>query len=406
MVVNSNATTMLSTTSLPSSTEELYADDLPSWLHALAFITYVVLFVFAFVVDLAILFVFWRAKELRNITNNLLCNMVAADLLFALQTPLEGVSIFKDVWESGDGLCKVHRYVLHVFYYVVIISLTIVSIERYLAICQPIRFKGHEAKFRCGRLIFLAWITSLILSLPQLFLSSVEMSHRGQQVCMQSRPDDYLPVFLAYHVPKFILLYIVPLVILIFTYAKVSKKLSDVVGRYRERSRFDICSVMKMRRSIIRMLLVVVIVFFVCLTPFMVIELLHVVPLMKVYDPFGVLMVCVDMLAFLHAVLNPVVSSFLSKEFRKAAKRAFNCPKKFDLCNNKRKSKKNNKNCKLKQMKQNHGMNEGKVWRNHDNLSTKSSSDFNHRGEDIVNEAATLSFETLTETTDLPKEDE
>ena len=57
-------------------------------------------------------------------------------------------------------------------------------------------------------------------------------------------------------------------------------------------------------------------------------------------------------------------------------------------------------------MKQNHGMNEGKVWRNHDNLSTKSSSDFNHRGEDIVNEAATLSFETLTETTDLPKEDE
>ena len=88
MVVNSNATTMLSTTSLPSSTEELYADDLPSWLHALAFITYVVLFVFAFVVDLAILFVFWRAKELRNITNNLLCNMVAADLLFAFSNSL------------------------------------------------------------------------------------------------------------------------------------------------------------------------------------------------------------------------------------------------------------------------------------------------------------------------------
>ena len=57
-------------------------------------------------------------------------------------------------------------------------------------------------------------------------------------------------------------------------------------------------------------------------------------------------------------------------------------------------------------MKQNHGMNEGKVWRNHDNLSTKSSSDFNHRSEGTVNEGATLSFETLTETTDLAKEGE
>jgi len=42
----------------------------------------VTLLVLAFVVDTAILFVFYRVKELRNVTNNLLCNMVTADLLF------------------------------------------------------------------------------------------------------------------------------------------------------------------------------------------------------------------------------------------------------------------------------------------------------------------------------------
>lgn len=60
--------------------------------------------------------------------------MVAADdLLFALQTPMEGLSIFNYVWELGDVPCKFHRFLLHTFYNVVILSLTVVSIERYSA---------------------------------------------------------------------------------------------------------------------------------------------------------------------------------------------------------------------------------------------------------------------------------
>ena len=398
-----NETTMMA--SIPSaanSTSDLYVDNLPAWVHSLGFIVYSILLVLAFFVDSAILFVFWRAKELRNVTNNLLCNMVVADLLLALQTPMEGVSILSDVWEPGDGLCKMHRFLLHIFYNVVILSLTIVSIERYFAICQPLRFKSHEAKFKCGKLIVVVWIASLILSLPHVFLSSVEMSH-GKQVCIQKRPgDDYLTVFLAYHVPKFIFLYLIPLLILTVTYAKVSKKLFDVVGRYRQRSRFDICGAVKMRRSIIRMLLVVVIVFVVCLTPFTFIELLQVTPVLKYHDPFGILIVCVDTLVFLHAVLNPVVSSFLSKEFRKAAKRVFNCPQKFDLCKT-REVKNKNDNCKLHHMKQN-GVNQGTVWHNGNKIASPSSD--LQQEEGIINEGATLSFETLTETTDLPKEEE
>lgn len=401
MMENETITVVQATLRLANSTGGLYVDELPPWLHSFGIIVFLTFVVVAFVVDTVILFVFWRVKELRNVTNNLLCNMVAADLLLVLQSPMEGVSIWKDYWEPGDGLCRIHRFMLHTFYYVVILSLTAVSIERYFAICQPMRFKSHEEKFKCGRLIFLVWILSILLSIPQLFLSSVEMAH-GKLVCIEKRPgENYLPVFVGYHVPLFVFLYFIPLMILSFTYAKVSKKLYDVVERYRERSRFDICGAMKMRRSIIRMLLVVVVVFVVCLTPLTVIELLHVTPVMKYYDPFGVLIVCVDMLALLHALLNPLVSSFMSKEFRKAAKRAFNCPQEFELCKNKHKVEKNN-NCKLQQMKQN-GVNQSTVWLN--DQSTKPTNGTN-QDVGIVNEGATLTIETLTETTDLPKEDE
>lgn len=384
-----DSSTMIPSTTLTNSTAEAFVDDLPLWVHQFGFILYLILLALSIFVNSAILFVFYRAKELRNVTNNLLCNMVAADLLFALQTPMEGLSIFRDVWELGNGPCKLHRFLLHTFYNVVILSLTVVSIERYFAICQPMRFKSHEDKFKCGRLIIAVWVASLIVSVPQLFLSSVEETH-GKRVCREQRPENYLTVFLAYHVPMFAVLYFVPLVILSFTYVKVSKQLYEVVERYRQKSRFDICGAMKMRRNIIRMLLVVFIVFVVCLTPLTFQELLHVTPVMKDYDPFGILTFVIGMLAFLHALLNPLVSSFMSKEFRKAAKRAFKWPRKCDLC--KTRGKEKNNNCQLERVTQN---------------GVDSKPGYEEKQEkSIINEGATLSFETLTETTELPKEGE
>ncbi|XP_068681459.1 substance-P receptor-like [Montipora foliosa] len=388
MASNETVESILSSSSFTNSaataTEGGYVDNLPVWVHHFGFALYVIFLVLVFFVDTAILFVFCRLKELRNITNNLLCNMVAADLLFALQTPVEGISILHDMWEWGNDLCRFHRFLLHTFYNVVILSLTFVSIERYFAICQPMRFKKHEVTFRCGRLILVAWISSMILSVPQLFLSSVH-TLKGKRVCMEERPEHFLKVFLAYHVPMFVALYLLPILTMCFTYVKVSKQLNDVVGRYRQRSRFDICSALKMRRNIMRMLWVVFLVFVVCLTPLTFLELLHVTPVIKPYDPFGAFTVCVGALAFSHALFNPLVSSFMSKEFRKAAKRAFNCPKKPELCKFKHKASNNNDERKQTTLD---GVNKG-------SKPEKAP----EQDEGSYNKIAVLSFETVTEST-------
>lgn len=402
--------TIPSTTSLGNFLTDTYVDKLPLWLHAFGFGLYLLLLVLAFVVDTAILFVFYRVKELRNVTNNLLCNMVVADLLFALQTPAEALSIKYDEWIAGNALCKIHRFLLHAFYNVVIISLTIVSLERYHAICHPMRFKSLNIK--SWILALASWIAACILALPQVFVSSTIMS-KDRLVCTEERPDDYLVVFLCYHVPLFILLYFIPLVILSFTFARVSRKLRTVVQRFRSRSRFDICDAMKMRRSIIRMLLVVVIVFAVCLTPLTVVELLHVTPVMDQFDPFGTLVVTVETLAFSHALLNPLVSSFMSKEFRKAAKKAFHISRslKGDYCMFIR--KKENTKCKLKQVKQSEAIgadNEKRV-----EMDIKNANDLGDiwKEKGTHNEGFSFALDTiartessLTETTDIPKEEE
>lgn len=396
--------TIASTTSHENPSTDMYVDQLPNWLHAFGFGLYVVLLVLAFVVDTTILFVFYRVKELRNVTNNLLCNMVAADLLFALQTPTEALSFKYDDWITGNALCKIHRFLLHIFYNVVIISLTIVSIERYYAICHPMRFKSLNIK--SWILALASWIVACILALPQVFVSSTTMSY-DRLVCTEERPDDYLVVFLCYHVPVFILVYFIPLLILSFTFASVSRKLRTVVQRFRSRSRFDICDAMKMRRSIIRMLLVVVIVFVVCLTPLTVIELLHVTPVMSQFDPFGTLVVTIEVLAFSHALFNPLVCSFMSKEFRKAAKKAFRCSRRLkgDYCLFSK--------CKLKQIKQNEAISavkEKNVSTDHQNPSEAGDvlkeKGTHNEGYSFALDASARTESSLTETTDIPKEDE
>jgi len=155
------------------------------------------------------------------------------------------------------------------------------------------------------------------------------------------------------------------------------------------------------------MLLVVVIVFVVCLTPLTVIELLHVTPVMSQFDPFGTLVVTVEVLALSHALFNPLVCSFMSKEFRKAAKKAFHCSRslKGDYCLFRK--------CKLKQIKQNEAISAVKEK----NVSTDQQNPSEAR--DVLKEKGThnegYSFaldalarteSSLTEMTDIPKEDE
>lgn len=75
--------------------------------------------------------------------------------------------VFKnDFWDVGDGWCKIYRFFFNVFYNVVIISLIIVSIERYYVICKFIWFKKCFDFNVCNwKFIFGVWVVVCFLVL-------------------------------------------------------------------------------------------------------------------------------------------------------------------------------------------------------------------------------------------------
>ena len=71
------------------------------------------------------------------------------------------------------------------------------------------------------------------------------------------------------------------------------------------------------------MLFVVIIVFIIQWTPFVIIELIAIAPGRTEINPIGPERVSVNMVAFLNAVLNPIVFGFMSKPFRKGFRDAW-----------------------------------------------------------------------------------
>ena len=297
-------------------------DRLPYWTHVLALILYVFLFLLAILGNSVALWTLRRNPELRTLTHAFLTNLVVADLILSLLTPFEALSIFFRSYLFGDPGCKLQRTFLYFFYAASILTLTAISLERFVAICCPMsydRFKERKTK-----IIVWIWLTSVAIVIPHLYLSE-ERTLYGDTVCFQFHTSEKTRVgfFWGYAVPCFLLLYLAPLAMMSVTYWKAGRKLAAMEKRLEVSSQCDLSVVVRTRKEVLRMLFVVVVMFVVQWTPFEIVEILATAPDLMDVDPISSLRVAVNMLAFSNAVFNPVVYGFMSKPFREGFKAAW-----------------------------------------------------------------------------------
>ncbi|XP_028417688.1 tachykinin-like peptides receptor 99D [Dendronephthya gigantea] len=287
-------------------------DRLPLWTHILALILYVVLFILAVFGNALALWILRMKPELRTLTHAFLTNLVIADLLLALLTPLEAVATFSATYVLGDYGCKIQRTSLYFFYAASILTLTAISLERYVAICYPIQY--DDFKKRKTRIIAFIWFASAFLIIPHVYLSE-ERTLDGESVCFQFHTTDKTraPFFF---LPCFLLLYLFPLAMVSVTYWKSARKLMELENRLEVNSIGDVSLTVRMRKEVLRMLLVVIVFFVIQWTPFEIVEILDSAPGVMDVNPISSRRVAVNMLAFSNAVVNPILFGFMSKPFR------------------------------------------------------------------------------------------
>nr|KAG5714306.1 hypothetical protein BaRGS_018523 [Batillaria attramentaria] len=203
-----------------------------------------------------------------------------------------------------------------------VLSLLAISIERYIAICHPFRQRRRRSRFTGVAIILVCWAVSLLLCTPFLFMSElVEATYfdgKNYTVCSTKTHTTPVKVFI---VADFVLCMLIPLVLLTVLYTAVIVRLKpsgESLGPQTATAR-------KNRVPVVRMMVAVVALFYVCLLPMrsIIIWLVFESPenVERLGFSFYQNMLCVGRLLIqLNSAGNPIIYGLMSTKFRKAFK--------------------------------------------------------------------------------------
>uniref|UniRef100_A0AAN0LHX2 G protein-coupled receptor n=1 Tax=Polyphagotarsonemus latus TaxID=1204166 RepID=A0AAN0LHX2_9ACAR len=193
---------------------------------------FTVIFVLAITGNLSVIATLAINRRMRTVTNAFLLNLAVADLLlgiFCMPFTLSGFIMKQFIF--GSLMCRLIPYLQAVSVSVSSWTLVTMSVERYYAICQPLKSKSYRQNWaHVHKVIGCVWIFSLIIMSPIAYLSELKpMVEKDKYKCRENWPShQYLIMFTLF---LDILLLLIPLVIMIVTYTLIAISLTKIMSR-------------------------------------------------------------------------------------------------------------------------------------------------------------------------------
>ncbi|MBN3295157.1 SSR5 protein, partial [Amia calva] len=252
-------------------------------------------------------------SKTESVTNIYILNLAIADELFMLGLPFLAVQNALSSWPFGSFMCRLVMTVDGINQFTSIFCLTVMSIDRYLAVVHPIRSckwrKPQVAKAVNGTV----WAVSFIVVLPVVIFSDVP---KGGGICNIDWPqpaDIWRAAFIIY---TSTLGFFGPLLIICLCYLLIVVKVRSAGKKVQATSTRR----KKSERKVTRMVVIVVAVFVFCWLPFYALNIINlVVSLPK--EPMGVYFFVV-VLSYANSCANPIVYGFLSDNFKRGFRKA------------------------------------------------------------------------------------
>ncbi|XP_059479549.1 cardioacceleratory peptide receptor [Neocloeon triangulifer] len=272
------------------------------------------------------------SKGRKSRMNFFIMHLAIADLSVGL------ISVLTDIvwritvtWHAGHVACKLIRFSQAMVTYSSTYVLVALSIDRYDAITHPMNFSGSWQRSRT--LVAVAWLLSAFFSIPLLILYE-EKEIQGQMQCWIEFEHPWQ--WQVYMVVISVSLFFIPALIITFCYAVIvitiwskskmltgKKKRLNRNGNHRgssSRSRDDVDSRRASSRGIIprakiktvKMTFIIVFVFILCWSPYMVFDLLQVFGHVPNTQTNVAVATFIQSLATLNSAANPLIYCFFS----------------------------------------------------------------------------------------------
>ncbi|XP_014056833.1 C-X-C chemokine receptor type 3 [Salmo salar] len=248
-----------------------------------------------------------------SVTDTFILHLCVADILLVLTLPFWAAQATGE-WSFGTPLCKITGAIFTINFYCGIFLLACISLDRYLSVVHAVQMYSRRKPWMVQASCLSVWLLSILLSIPDWhFLESVRDTRRDKQECVHNYPslsqsgfDWRLASRLLYHMVGFLL----PSAVLLFCYSCILLRLQrGSQGLQKQRA--------------VRVILALVLVFFLCWTPYnitLMVDTLYsnstLVDTCESRKALDISLTATSSLGYLHCSLNPVLYAFVGVKFR------------------------------------------------------------------------------------------
>jgi len=296
---------------------------------------YLIILVSGIIGNLSVCLVIFKCPHLHSAMNYYLVSLAVADLMIIFLGVPNELTIFwhQYPYPFGEAFCKIRSFLSESASYASVLTILSFSLERYLAICSPLYvFPLSDIKRAC--LVSLGcWSLAIAASVPHLLFTKInylDFPWQSKNFVPESAfcammDDNIYPKWYPVHEISFGIFFLVPAVLLAFLYismVRVIRKASrSALSRSRYRGTRDKGNRPRDNtKQTIRMLVSVVILFFLSWTPFHFQRLGYVY--FKEYSFYRtvnqILFYLSGCLYFLSSTLNPLLYTVMSVKYRQA----------------------------------------------------------------------------------------
>ncbi|XP_054056803.1 B2 bradykinin receptor isoform X2 [Rissa tridactyla] len=245
-----------------------------------------------------------------------LANMALADLLLVCTLPFWAINISNNFqWPFGLFLCKAVNIMSNMNFYSSIYFLTLVSIDRYLALVKTMSL-GRMRRTACAKWnSFVVWMCALLICSPAMVFRNLKYYEEYNiTACGLVYPDSYWePIN---NCLLNIVGFVIPLCVITYCTVQIIKALQS--------SELQKLKLVQTERKATMLVLAVLLLFIVCWLPFQISTFIdticYLVPTFKCLEEINdILTQVATYCAYSNSCLNPVLYVIVGKHFQKKA---------------------------------------------------------------------------------------
>ncbi|XP_069125521.1 QRFP-like peptide receptor [Argopecten irradians] len=312
--------------------DSLLPEPLPNQVVVTFLVLYLLIILLALFGNIPVIIIIGCLKKTRSVTDVYILSLAVSDLLIAtLNMPFHLHFIVVNEWltggKVGEFLCKFTTYIQGITIVSSILTLLVIAIDRYVVICNLRAAVKIHTKKSANICLAAVWLISLCAIIPHLVFQRLDMRVKVRKIgpillldgfgyiCAEFYPNDYgSKVYTAF---TYGFLYILPVVIMAYTYGKISHRLwihqpiGDILENPLHHQR-----VVLPKEKIIKVMIVVFLAFAILWLPFFTFSLYA--EFVENKDAtFRIKMAVLKLIGYSNCCVNPIIYTFLNKNFQR-----------------------------------------------------------------------------------------